>query len=384
MKKLIAFLLCVAVIFAAVKVIHSNIIKPESEFFSEENINTAVTDGFDEKLTSGTFYYYKSLNENQQDAYRKIYRTVMDFGKSCRVPVTAEELQNIYIGLLYDNPDIFWLRTDYEYIDYVKSVQISPLYRNTKEEAMEITERLDAKIDEIVAMASSESDYEKELFFHDYICRNTVYDESTLETVGSTAYSSLLYGKAICEGYARAMQILLDRVGINNYLIVGEATSESKTESHMWNVVEIDGKKYHLDATWDDGESYEEVSHLYFNIPDSDILNDHSKLFPQNNDCISYDANYYVMNGTYLASFSGFDTLADFCADLVADGRLYAEFRFESKNDYDRAVSIIENDNRFFDFVKKVASKSGKSIVTDRIEYFNDDDFNYLCIVFKG
>ena len=384
MKKLVTFLLCIAVFIAAATVIYSNINDPESEPIPEETVDASILDGFEEKLSSNTYYYYNSLNENQQYAYRKIYGTVMSFGKSCSVSVTSEELQKIYTAILYDNPDIFWLRADYEYIDYTTYVEFSPMYRNTKEEAEGITGRLNAKIDEIIAMADFDGAYEKELFFHDYICENTVYDESTLNTFGSTAYGLLLDGRAICEGYARTMQILLDRVGIKNYLITGYATSDGKGGAHMWNVVTIDGKNYHLDATWDDGDSYDEISHLYFNIPDSNITNDHSELSPQDNNCIWYDANYYVVKGTYLTSFSDFNALTDVCADMVSEGKLYAEFRFESKGDYNHALSIIENDNSFFDFVAKVAAKSNRAIATDKIEYFNVDDFNYLCIVFKG
>lgn len=384
MKKLITFLLCVAVLFAAATVIYSNINDLESEPVSEETVDASILEGFEEKLSSNTYYYYNSLSEAQQDAYRKIYGTVMSFGKSCNVSVTAEELQKIYTAILYDNPDIFWVKANYGYVNYENSVQISLIYRNTKEEAEALTEQLDTKINEIIAMADFDSDYEKELFLHDYICENTVYDESTLITVGSTAYGLLLDGRGICEGYARAMQILLDRVGIKNYLITGYATSDGKGGKHMWNVVTIDGKNYHLDATWDDGDSYEEVSHLYFNLPDSDISVDHSCFSPQDNNCIWYDANYYVVNGMYLTSFSDFNALTDICADMVSEGKLYAEFRFESKGDYNHALSIIENDNRFFDFVTNVAAKSNKGIATDKIEYFNFDDFNYLCIVFKG
>ncbi|MCH5190904.1 MAG: hypothetical protein J1F23_01925 [Oscillospiraceae bacterium] len=402
MKKPIAVLLCITVFLAIFVISYSDFddfasapafdpgfntntsddVENVSTSEPIDNINTP--DDFEEKLKYGTFYYYNHLNEQQKNAYREIYKTVVNFDKSCSLSISANELLDIYIAILYDNPDIFWLRLDFQYVDYSSSVQFTPMYRNTKAESEAITKRLNAKIDEIVAKANYNSDYEKELFFHDYVCENTVYDISTLDTVGSTAYSSLLDGKAICEGYSRAMQMLLDRVGIKNYLIIGKGVSDGKSEPHMWNVVIIDGKEYHLDATWDDGDSSSGISHLYFNVTDSDITKNHTDLSPRNNSCVWYDANYFTVNDTYLTSFSGFDALTDICADRVSKGELYAELRFENDGDYKRAFSIMENDKSFFDFIAKVAAKSNKNIKTDTFEYFFNDELNYICIVFKG
>ena len=45
-------------------------------------------------------------------------------------------------------------------------------------------------------------------------------------------------------GYADAMAIFLDKLNVINYKI--------SNEEHIWNLVYLDGKWYHLDLTWDD------------------------------------------------------------------------------------------------------------------------------------
>ena len=57
----------------------------------------------------------------------------------------------------------------------------------------------------------------------------------------------------MCEGYARGFKYILDELGIPCVLISGTATnSNGETESHAWNYVELEGKWYAVDVTWDD------------------------------------------------------------------------------------------------------------------------------------
>lgn len=349
--------------------------------FSAKNDDTLYVET---ELAHKTHYYYNSLNdEHQKRAYREIYKAVNAFEKNCKAPIPASDINKIFTAVCYDNYEFFWVSNEFSYIDYNDYVEIIFKYNNTKEEADKITAELEVKVNEILNGASQFStDYEKELYFHDYICNNSVYDESTLETVGSTAYNLFLNGTAICEGYARAMQMLLERAGIPNYLIVGEGTSDGKTESHMWNIVNIDGQNYHLDVTWDDADAYEEPSYLYFNVTDLQISTDHSKLEPAVNDCVSSEANYFRRTGTYIKSFNSYNSLVNTVSPIVKDGSLYVELVFDTQDDYSRALKALEDDNGFFTFVDRVAKNSGANIQTDNINYINDDARRYICIIF--
>ena len=87
--------------------------------------------------------------------------------------------------------------------------------------------------------------------FHDYIVNNTIYDNTVslvsqkyVQTNSSNAMGLLFEKKAICSGYSDAMAIFLNKVGINNYKI--------SSDTHIWNLVYLDGEWKHIDATWDD------------------------------------------------------------------------------------------------------------------------------------
>ena len=130
------------------------------------------------------------------------------------------------------------------------------------------------------------SDWEKELALHDYLVVHTDYDYENFisDTVPEEAhqpYGVLVNGVAVCDGFARTMQILLNMVGIENELVHGEAYGETGWYGHAWNMVKIDGEYYHLDVTFDnidkDGKNIEKdsISHKYFNISDKQISFDH-------------------------------------------------------------------------------------------------------------
>ena len=63
---------------------------------------------------------------------------------------------------------------------------------------------------------------------------------------GSTAYDALVTGAANSQGYALAMALLLEEVGLENALVQDPVTGE------MWNRVKIDGVWYNLSAYRDD------------------------------------------------------------------------------------------------------------------------------------
>ena len=84
---------------------------------------------------------------------------------------------------------------------------------------------------------------------HDYIITNTTYDvdkrdNGSLTYKSDTAYGSLVQGYGICSGYTDAMQLMLERLGVENFKVA--------SDNHIWNVVNIDGSWKHLDLTWDD------------------------------------------------------------------------------------------------------------------------------------
>lgn len=330
-------------------------------------------------------YYYSSLSAEEKIEYTKIYNSYMN-KKDFTVNVTEDKLSVLINGILYDNPEIFWVDSSYSFSKSPSGIFVEPEYRFNDEEIEKMKAELSAEVSRIVALAGSgASDFGREKFFHDYICKNTVYDLETYDNFGDSAYSVLIYGKAICEGYARALKMLLDACGIYNYLVVGNTENdEGKMEGHMWNVVSVDGELYHIDVTWDDADGdLGEIIYLYFNLTDDDIRKDHFDIEPNDNSCSSLKFNYFAVNGLYFSSFNNFKGMISPCVDGLNDD-LIVEMRFANTADYNAIKTKADNnefDRAFYDFTVDVARASGKKIISK--SYIYNDDFNYLCIVFE-
>ena len=93
---------------------------------------------------------------------------------------------------------------------------------------------------------------------------------------------ALIEKSAVCEGYAETLKYILDEVDIPCVLVSGTATnSEGKTERHEWNYVQLYGKWYGIDPTWDDpvikGSGYvsDSIKHRYFLVGSNEMNKNH-------------------------------------------------------------------------------------------------------------
>ena len=110
-----------------------------------------------------------------------------------------------------------------------------------------------AEADRVVdtLITSGMSDYDVVKTLHDYLVTHCDYDYrvdiGNMPFISHQAEGALLNGTAVCSGYAKAYEILLDAAGIPCETITGYAGGY-----HAWNLVQVDGEWYHVDATWDD------------------------------------------------------------------------------------------------------------------------------------
>ena len=116
---------------------------------------------------------------------------------------------------------------------------------------------------------------ERERAIHDYICKNTTYDESA--PYNQSAYSVIVLHRSVCAGYSRAFQYLMNRSGLTCYYVTGTTTDSSiagEDGAHSWNIVYLDGEYYNIDVLWDDtaSETYGELVYPFFNLTDSEFI----------------------------------------------------------------------------------------------------------------
>lgn len=122
------------------------------------------------------------------------------------------------------------------------------------------------------------TDMEKVKALHDYLVLTGQYDtinynKGSIPFQSYSAYGALLNRVMVCDGYTKAMTLMLNKIGIKNYYAYGYANGDS----HSWNMVVIKGKNYHVDSTWDDPipNKKNQVLYKYFLISDKQISKDH-------------------------------------------------------------------------------------------------------------
>ena len=198
-------------------------------------------------------------------------------------PQSKEDILNIYYTIINSGMTDFTFYCSKEYqdcindVDYISNNQVLlsninnfvPIYNsfsnietefdNLGKITIHITHSyqtddintLNVKVEEIIKELNlNELNIEDKIkVIHDYIINNTKYDvgrsDNKITTYHSdTAYGALIEHYAICGGYADSMKLFLDYLNIPNYKI--------SSENHIWNLVYVNNKWYHLDLTWDD------------------------------------------------------------------------------------------------------------------------------------
>lgn len=190
----------------------------------------------------------------------------------------------VYLCLDSDCPEMFY-SNGYCSADFYPvtdgmtiTMYILPGYRagfTTLRQRTVLKQQLDAKVNELVAQSRSYTTaYEKMTFFHDWLCENNTYnDEAAASSLGTysgnisgtpwSSVSALLSSSTtsvkspVCEGYARAFQLLCQKVGITATVV------SSTSGNHMWNNVKYGTTWTGVDVTWDDGAG-DSYTHDYF------------------------------------------------------------------------------------------------------------------------
>lgn len=150
--------------------------------------------------------------------------------------------------------------------------------------------KIDEKVNEIYNKNYDKSKNTREniKIFHDYIINNTRYDSNNTsgktDISSSTAYGVLFDGIGICSGYADVMSLFLEKMNVKNYRI--------SSDTHVWNLVYLEGSWLHLDLTWDDpitSDGSDVLSHKYFLI-DTNTLKNNSDTEHKFNETIYVEA----------------------------------------------------------------------------------------------
>ena len=309
-------------------------------------------------------YGYSSLGN---DELRSLYDTIGEYmNKSYEEEFTTNASLSDFDFALgayeADHPEEFWLdlNSRYSYIDYGFSFSFKLNFEFEGDKLSAAKETFEQKLSEITGSAPQEaSDYQIEIFANNYLIDNCSYDNDN--SMRHNAYGALIDGKAVCDGYSKAFQVIcnslgVECVGINGYCPeFNRENGESSDTGHMWNCVKIDGDWYHIDVTWNDGDAHIQ-RYLYFNMTTEKIKENHviSPLFADKKEsdelfnvfvpeCTSDKYNYMKREFVTLYNLDeDSELLAEFLA-AVQRGDRYFDFLVSEDLDYQQTTQSISD-----------------------------------------
>ncbi len=264
-------------------------------------------------------YAYSMLPEEEQELYLEIRDALVQFQEDVKLSsCDKEEISHVFQCVLNDHPEIFYVEgytyTEYTLGDILRKITFTGSYRYNQEEIAVKQKGIDTYVNQCLAgMPEGADEYTKVKYIYEYLIYHTEYDAMVEDN--QNICSVFIEGRSVCQGYAKATQYLLNKVGVFSTMVLGRVAGG---EGHAWNLVRIDGQYYYVDTTWGDAsyqavgsaESYPEekiptINYDYLCVPTEQMNLTHTlDNVVELPECTSMEANYYVREGFYFTDWN--------------------------------------------------------------------------------
>lgn len=308
------------------------------------------------------YWHFSHLPDEEKCVYTEILYAMVSYQDDVVLSTKDDvTVAKCFQCVLNDHPEIFYV-TGYHYTNYIVNNQIVKISlsvdRTMTEESRDICQaQIEKCVDSILSgLPGSSDDYDKVKYIYDYVIQHTEYDPESADN--QNILSVFLNGKTVCQGYSKAMQMLLNKAGINATTVLGMVNNER----HSWNLVEVNGLYYYLDATWGDSSYYvysdgsdtgiSEINYDYFLVTYDMLKQTHiidNVIEPP--PCFSMVDNFYVREGLYFNAVS--DTKLRKAFDRgYEDGWRYITLKCSTETVYAQMKARLLNNGEVFSYLR--------------------------------
>lgn len=303
-------------------------------------------------------FYRDTLSGNERAIYDQLTKAVYNYESEIKPMagvIKVDDFSKLVTMFVYDNPEVFWWQDMKGVMNYDSDGNMTS-YRIEYTLSAERVKKRKMKIEKAIApfvggITVSMSDYDVALKAFENIVDLIDYDTLALNEEHAGRISSdapddirSIYGvfvdkKAVCAGYAKAYQFLLNRMGIECTYVAGKCHEGGL---HAWNLIKLEGDYYYVDVTWGDGSNTDksrdsggEIRYNYFCITTDELLRTrdirNATTYPI---CTAVKCNYHYRNGLYFKTFDA-DKFRKILTDAVKQGKKRIAMKFETKALYD-------------------------------------------------
>lgn len=349
------------------------------------------------------YFFYERLSEKRKRAYDTMLEAIRNYQQTTQVECSFADLEKVSKAILSDHPELFWY-SNFEM--YVESGKVNLLYCVSSEEREELQRRIDEVTPGYLeGIDDSMSAYDVAIRIHVRLINTVDYDTLALraeEAKGGPKSDQLdrlrticgvfLDGKAVCAGYARAAQYLLQKCGVECGYASGLIRKENGESGggHGWNILKIDGDYYYMDTTWDDSsDTVQSVKQTdfgfdYFCITTEEVTRtrDLSRCPTEMPACTETRANYYYHNDAVMDTYDP-EKLKALAQKAAQDQQSFFTFKCTSKSLYQDALARVCTDGKDTFAALKLAAKINKKISTESFGYGYDKNIRTITVRFK-
>lgn len=346
----------------------------EIEEAEEKPDKSGLPEGYFEEESHGHFAY-DSLTDAEKIWYRDINSMISSANtegmklstNGLERGLTEDDIDRIYQSVLLDHPEYFFVE-GYEYVIYstddeVVGIEIKVTTQLTEEEMKQRKEEIEAASEQWLEDAPvNGSDYDKIKYVYETIIYNTEYNMNAPDN--QNIYSVFLGQASVCQGYAKATQYLLQKLGIECTLVLG---SVNGGEGHSWNLVLADGEYYYVDTTWGDASYFSEtgalesgdrpdISYDYLCVTTEQLFKTHEAKngfdLPV---CTADENNYYKKEGCLFTAYDE-ELLEQIMQTSLGAGRNFVTLKCSNEEVYREMYTELIEEQEIFEFLEDVHS----------------------------
>lgn len=336
----------------------------------------------DVKTVSDEKYVYQTLPKEQKKIYDQMLDAMLEQKKEVTISATdGRSLEDIFNCIKADYGGLFWVEsfryTQYQRNGKTEMVSFSPNYTMSKKEREKTQLEIDKKAKAYLkGIDKNASDYKKARYIYKKLIQKVDYN---LQSKNNQNIISVFLGKeTVCQGYANAMQYLLERLNVPCVVVTGRA----KGGPHAWNLVKLDGEWYYCDVTWGNSKYHDEekndvkyVEYDYLNITTAEMQKDHTPQvkFPLPN-CTAVKNNYYVKEKRYFNSLDArnIDAIGALIQKSYDKGEGNVSVKFSGSALCSQAKQYFLTDYHIGDYCSGL----------DSVYYKTNTKFNIFVIIF--
>lgn len=315
-------------------------------------------------------YAYNSLTETERIWYRDMEEILGTFGTGQKISraclesgLDDSDVDRIFQCVLSDHPELFYVE-GYSYVKYTRGSRITSIlfsgsYTMDFDTAVKRRAQIEAAAEEILAgVPEDASDYEKVKYVYETLIRDTEYRLDAPDN--QNVYSVFIHHTSVCQGYAKATQYLLERLGIECALVLGTVDTG---EVHAWNLVKLDGSYYYVDTTWGDA-SYQisggeevpdyampEINYDYLCVTTAELLRTHTLggQLPMPV-CDATEDNYYMQEGALFLNYDR-EQMRELFESAAEQGRTDVTVKCTDFAGYQEILSAMVDGQEIFDYL---------------------------------